>query len=106
MSTCGRRAGGSGGLTPKRYNQLSLQRGADDGGPAAGRLDPLLDPLTIYMLGSVGDLEELNGMFGGGVRGAGSAPREELDRLMDCSALVKVTPAGDLQAAHATWRSY
>ena len=88
------------------YNQSSLQRGgADDGGSAAGRAGPLLDPLTIYMLGSVGDLEELNGMFGGGLRGAGSAPREEVDRLMDCSALVKVTE-GDLQAAHATWRSY
>jgi len=73
---------------------------------------PAFPPLTeaeLYLLNSVGDLEELNTLFARARPSAASAahvPQFERDELTDCSALITVGADGALKAAHATWRRY
>lgn len=67
-----------------------------------------LSPLLLYMLNSVGDLEDLNGLFGGGrptaAGGLGGRMPVALKET-DCSAMIVATP-GELLAGQTTWRGY
>jgi len=84
-----------------------------------------LDEITLYLLNSVGDLEDLNGLFPAADAPQGRyphdrrAPRNETGlggtsdpiplaaKLTDCSGLVKVLPdLSDVVVGHTTWRSY
>lgn len=74
-----------------------------------------LDELTIYFLNSVGDLEDLNGLFAGSTtttRSAGGVhskfdPVPTVDKLTDCSASINIVPdLSDVVMGHTTWRYY
>jgi hypothetical protein len=96
-----------------------------------------MEELSVYMLNSVGDLEDLNGLFpnadygrigtpaarralspagraqsqdtGPAGQGAqlGVGPMPLRDKLLDCSAFIRVLPdLSDVTLGHTTWRSY
>jgi hypothetical protein len=71
-----------------------------------------MDVLTIYMLNSVGDLEDLNTLFANTSSSSSSSsfskpPAPESTMMTDCSAMFRVLPDGsDIVAAHVTWRRY
>uniref|UniRef100_A0A7S3GJS8 Phospholipase B-like n=1 Tax=Palpitomonas bilix TaxID=652834 RepID=A0A7S3GJS8_9EUKA len=73
------------------------------------RENETLSPLTLYMLNSVGDLENLNGLFKGSEdtdRFGQYPPLPTQLRETDCSGLVRLTADGDILVGHATWRAY
>jgi len=66
-----------------------------------------LNPMEVFLLNSVGDLESLNGIEKDSGR-LSSSPGENQtsERYLDCSGFVRRTPTGDITVFHSTWRAY
>jgi len=64
-----------------------------------------MSELDLYMLNSVGDLEDLDGLFPNNAAEGLQTPLK--DKLTDCSAAIAILPdASDAITGHTTWRRY